>query len=436
LASTRYRLAAYSTLANVVSKGLSLIVLYASVPRTIGYLGPERFGIWMTLASLIGVLGFLDFGISNGLLNQIAYLAVKEAKPRLGRLIAHALILLTSIGLLLIVVLCLVGIYGHLELLFNITDPDNIKELTDALVTLAVLIGASLPIVGLQRVFWGLQRAFIAHLLSAIGSGVSVILLIVLSNRHAPVYALLMGTYGVQLVSALPLFAVLIKDRLIGRIDWIELRADARELLRTGGLFFALNIGAAVAWDADYLIISRVTGPQHVAVFAIAVRLFQLVSQPLAMINSPLWSAYADAIARNNYVFVRKTLFGAMSLTAMGALIGASVLLTFHDFIVREWVHDVVMVPTELLVAMAVWTLLQAVGNSFAMFLNGAKIVRPQVILVYLFCLVALPMKIYAASLSGAFGVVVASMLSYTLCVILPYSTVFRRTVSLRLVGR
>lgn len=433
--SSRYRLAAYSTLANVTSKGLSLFVLYASVPRTIGYLGPERFGIWMTLASLIGFLGFLDFGISNGLLNQVAYLAASDTRARLRRLIGHALLLLAGIGLVLVVLLSSVARYAPLELLFNVSNPGNAEELRDAAVTLAGLIGLSLPLVGLQRVFWGLQRAFVAHLFSAVGSAASVILLFVLSDRHAPVYALLLGTYGVQLLMALPLLGVLIKDRLIGAIDWAELRDDARELLRTGGLFFVLNIGAAVAWDGDYLILSRMAGPQHVAVFAIATRLFQLVSQPLAMINSPLWSAYADAIARGNYQFVRRTLGGAVALTGVGAAIGVSVLVLCHDLVVRVWIHNAVEVPTALLVAMAAWTVLQAIGNAFAMFMNGARIVRPQVFVVCLFCVAALPLKIFAADQAGALGVVVASMVSYILCVAIPYLTIFRRAWVMRLVG-
>ena len=433
--STRYKLAAYSTFANVVSKGLALFVLYASVPRTIDYLGPERFGIWMTLASLIGVLGFLDFGISNGLLNQVAYLAARDTRDRLRRLIGHALLLLTGIGLFLIVLLSCTARYAHLEFLFNITGPANIDELRSAAMTLAVLIGLSLPLVGLQRVFWGLQRAFISHLFSAVGSAASVILLFVLSDRHAPIYMLLLGTYGIQLLTALPLLAVLLKDRLIGKIDWVEFRGDARDLLRTGGLFFVLNVGAAVSWDGDYLIISRVAGPQHVAVFAIAARLFQLVSQPLAMVNSPLWSAYADAIARGSHRFVRKTLIGAVSLTGVGAMIGVSILVLFHTFIVREWVHNAVSMPTELLICMAAWTVLQAVGNAFGMFLNGARIVRPQVVVVCLYCLVGLPLKIFGADQAGALGVVTASMIGYVLCVVLPYLTIFRRAWTSRLLG-
>lgn len=434
--SPNYRLAAYSTLANVASKILSLFVLYASVPRTIDYLGPERFGIWMTLASFIGLLGFLDFGIGNGLLNQVAYLAASGTRGRLRRLIGHALLLLAGIGLSLVVLLSCIARYAHLEFLFNITDPVSVDELTKAAMTLAVLIGLSLPLVGLQRVFWGLQQAFVSHLFSAVGSGVSVILLFVLSNRHAPIYALLLGTYGVQLLMALPLLAVLFKDRLIGAIDWAELREDARELLRSGSLFFVLNLGAAVAWEGDYLILSRMAGAQHVAVFAIAVRLFQLVSQPLAMINSPLWSAYADAIARGNYQFVRKTLVGAISLTAAGAMVGVSVLVSFHDLIIRVWIHNAVDVPRDLLIAMAGWTVIQSTGNAFAMFMNGAKVVRPQVVVVCLFCIAALPLKILAAGRFGELGIVVVSLISYVVCVVVPYLTVFRRAWVLRVTGK
>jgi O-antigen/teichoic acid export membrane protein len=166
----RYRLAAYTTAANIVSKSLSLVVLYVSVPLTIHYLGTERFGIWMTLASLIGFLGFLDFGIGSSLLNQVAYSAAKEPRERLRRLITHGLLLLTGLGIVLMAFLLCAARFSRLEGLFNVSNNVDPNELRTAAYTLAILIGLSLPIVGLQRVLWGLQRAFVYHFLVAAGS--------------------------------------------------------------------------------------------------------------------------------------------------------------------------------------------------------------------------------------------------------------------------
>ena len=49
----RYRMAAWSVVANVLSKGMSLTVIVMSVSLTLPYLGAERFGVWMTISSFV-----------------------------------------------------------------------------------------------------------------------------------------------------------------------------------------------------------------------------------------------------------------------------------------------------------------------------------------------------------------------------------------------
>ena len=47
---------------------------------TINYLNPTRYGIWLTVSSIIGWIAFFDLGLANGFRNKFA-----EAKAQ-GRL--------------------------------------------------------------------------------------------------------------------------------------------------------------------------------------------------------------------------------------------------------------------------------------------------------------------------------------------------------------
>ena len=42
------------------------------VPLTINYLNPTKYGIWITLSSVIGWFSFFDIGLGNGLRNRFA----------------------------------------------------------------------------------------------------------------------------------------------------------------------------------------------------------------------------------------------------------------------------------------------------------------------------------------------------------------------------
>ena len=60
-----------ATLMKVVSVVASLLI----VPMTISYINPARYGIWLTLSSIIGWVNFFDLGLGNGFRNRLCLLA-------------------------------------------------------------------------------------------------------------------------------------------------------------------------------------------------------------------------------------------------------------------------------------------------------------------------------------------------------------------------
>src|ERR1035437_1553951 len=69
----RYRRAAATAIATFAAKGANMLVLLISVPLTVGYLGQERYGLWMTITSTLSVLSFADLGVGNGIGNAVAF---------------------------------------------------------------------------------------------------------------------------------------------------------------------------------------------------------------------------------------------------------------------------------------------------------------------------------------------------------------------------
>ena len=54
------------------------------VPLTIHYINPTRYGIWLTVSSIIGWVSFFDIGFGNGLRNKFAEALAKHTlTPRM-----------------------------------------------------------------------------------------------------------------------------------------------------------------------------------------------------------------------------------------------------------------------------------------------------------------------------------------------------------------
>jgi hypothetical protein len=69
----RYRRAGITASTSFLAKALTILIGFVSVPLTVHYLGAERYGVWLTISSLLTWLALTDFGIAgNALVNVIA----------------------------------------------------------------------------------------------------------------------------------------------------------------------------------------------------------------------------------------------------------------------------------------------------------------------------------------------------------------------------
>src|SRR5215471_17509807 len=69
----RYRRAGLTASTSYIAKALTVLMGFVSVPLTIGYLGAERYGVWLTISSLLMWVALTDFGLTgNALVNVLS----------------------------------------------------------------------------------------------------------------------------------------------------------------------------------------------------------------------------------------------------------------------------------------------------------------------------------------------------------------------------
>ena len=412
-----------------------MAVIVLSVRWTLPYLGQERFGAWMTIASFVGMLTFLDLGIGNALTNEVAKAAAGEDPSALTRVISGGLGILFLLGFAIGSILSVLAVNLPWVHIIKVTNPELLVEIGRALVVFSVLFGFNIFTSGLHRVFAGLQRSFEAHAVSAAGSIASLIALWSATRNASGIPVLLISTFGCQVIASFYLLTLLARRRLfrLSRID-LSISAETIVLLKVGGLFFILQVGTMVGWEADSLIIASTLGAAQVAVYSITQRLFQFVSQPLGMINAPLWGAYADAYARGDKTFIRRTLKRSMLLTAAGAVIGGGLLLAASPRLLKWWTLGAISVPLDFVTVFFIWTVCSTLGNAFAMMLNGCGVVREQVITVLLLTAMALPVKLIFLGLFGISGMVAGYTSLYLIIVLFIYGLVYKAKLSDKMV--
>ena len=423
----RYRRAAITSTANLLSRGLAMGVMILTVGLTLPYLGAERFGVWMTIAGFTGILSFLDLGVGNALTNKVAHAATLEDRHALSGLISGGLGFLFVVGVCVVLILILLTYLLPWEILIKVKDESLYIELQQVLLLFCILFGMQVVSNGFHRVFAGLQRAFESHLISAIGSGVSLICILMVANAKGGLLLLLASTFGIQVIVG---FFLIFMLRRMGYLDMKNLlekiKKTTPELLQTGSLFLILQIGVMISSGIDILLISSVLGAEQVAIFAVVQRLFQFSTQPLGILNAPLWSAYADADARREKKFIKKTLILSLKNTGIFATTAAVFLIIFGDIIISAWTNKAIQAPILLLIAYGVWAIFEAVGNALGVFLNGCGIIRPQVVNVIIFSVISIFVKFYALKYYGVEAMIFGLIFSYTLVTAIMYGYYFR----------
>src|ERR1700716_1769942 len=81
----------------LIARASSMLMTIVSVPLTLNYLGPERFGLWMTVTSVVSMLAFADFGIGSGLLTVVGEAAGRDDKVAIRRYVSSAFAILILI---------------------------------------------------------------------------------------------------------------------------------------------------------------------------------------------------------------------------------------------------------------------------------------------------------------------------------------------------
>ena len=395
-------------------------------------LGAERFGVWATFSSLVAMLSFLDLGVGNALINQIAHATANGNSSKITTVVMGGLGWLVTIGIIAALVLAGAGYLLPWRGLFKLSSPSIADEARAAALIFSFLFGLNIISGGLLKVLAGQQRSYESQLITLAGIIVSVPTTWIVARGDTRIGTLLFAGFGLQ--ALVSLLAVLVILRARGILDFSVIAASMRKqratVLSSGSLFLILQIGTMVGWGGDALLVASISGASDVASYAIAQRLFLFASQPVGVLNTTLWPAYADAFARADRRFLRDTFRRSFFLSLSIGTTLAVCLFLMGPFVVARWTMNAIPVPTILLGAFALWTSIEVGGTALGMYLNGVGIVRAQVLVVSIFCAIALPAKVWGLRHGGPAGLVLATSVSYVVTVVTLYGTVFRKAIT------
>jgi len=418
----RYRRAALSSLSQGASKALTILTMLISVPLTLHYLGTERYGLWMTISSVVLMMNFADLGMGLGLMNAVSEAHGRDDRQAAVTLVSSAFFMLAGMALFIITAFMVAYPYIPWSEVFNVKSGLAIREAGPATAAFLVCFAVNLPLGIVQRVQRGYQEGYLNSLWDSGGRVLALLALLLVIYIRGGLVWLVLALAGTPALGALGNGISLFCYRRPWLLPkWrLATTAGAGKIFRLGILFFVLQFAGALSYQSHNIILTQILGPAAVTQYAVPQRLFLLLPMILGFILEALWPACAEALSRQDISWVQKAFQRAVKLGVLLSLPITIIFIFWGPEIIRLWVGKAVSPSLLLLVGLGLWVIISAAYGPYAMLLNASNILRFQISCALIMNVVGLPLSIMLVYKIGIPGVVFGTIIAQILCVLVP----------------
>lgn len=398
--------------ASVFIKGGSLIVTILLVPLAVGYLDPVRYGIWLTLSSILSWSSFFDVGLGNGLRNKFAEAMAKNDFRTARVYVSTAYIILGAIVSALFVLILMVNPFLDWTRILN-APASLFFELRVLALWAAAFFLLKLLSSLITAILLADQKSAKSDFVNLVGNLLAIVVLYILARVSTG--SLLM--FGLCL-SIIPVLVGSIVTVLLFRghyknvspsFKYLEM-GHAKDLANVGIQFFVIQLSVLVIFASGNLIIAQLFGPAEVTPYNIAFRYFNVLTFVFGIIMTPFWSGFTDAYHRKDFVWIKATLRQLIIVWGIGVGV-VLVMLSVSGYIYSIWVGKDIKIPFIMSFVMALSVVIVTWNNIFTYFINGVGKIRLQLYASVFMAIVLVPLAVFFAQYAnmGPSGVMLAT---------------------------
>ena len=162
-------------------KVINIVVQFLLVPLLLDYLSPVKYGIWITVGSVINWFYFFDIGLGNGLRNKLAEALARDEKE-LGRIyVSTTYAALTIIVIILYLVFLIADKFINWQKVFN-SPVSFTNEINSLIIIVFTFFAVNFVVRLIGTVLNADQKSSINDLIYTIGNLLTLILIFILTK--------------------------------------------------------------------------------------------------------------------------------------------------------------------------------------------------------------------------------------------------------------
>jgi O-antigen/teichoic acid export membrane protein len=395
--------------ASFIIKGVSIVLGLVKIPILLTYLDSDKYGVWLTIASIIMWVQHFDLGLGHGLRNKFAEALAIGDKKRAKGLVSTAYISMTAIMLFLFIVLLPVVYVLDWNSILNV-DVISLSELRHTVAIVLLMFASRFVFQLITIILKADQRPAISDVFLPLASLISLVIVVVLK------YFVEDSLFWASAAIALPPVLVLIFGNIyFFKKDYSYCKPAVNEYNKTflkdiyslGLKFFVGQMLMIIMFQSSNLILIKIVNPEEVTIFNIAKTYFHLPLTFFMIILTPYWSAITEAYVKDEYEWIKRSMYQLKKIAVLfsGGLI---LMLLLSDFAFKIWIGDKIAIPFDLCIAFTIYNIIVLFLSPYNIFINGVGKLNLGLRIAVYKSITFLPVAIYFVKIYGAIGLVIA----------------------------
>lgn len=403
----RYRRASITASSSFVTKALNVVISFLSVPLTVHYLGAERYGVWLTISSLLTWMTMSDFGLAgNALINVLAEASGKDDREGAQHYSASAFWALTGVGILTGLVATATFRFIPWREVFQVSASMSTHELQLACALTLGFLVLNFPLSMQQSIYSAYQDGFLANIWGIAANSLALLALVTVSRSHGGLPQLVLALSGTRAAVGIANFFFLYR-----RYHWLKPSPSAvrwacvKRLFSLGSKYLVTQLASLGIYQSQPMIITQTMGPKYVVIFVVAYKIIALPMDLAYMATAPFISAFGEAKARMEWGWIKDAYMKANKASLMFGLPILAVLAVFAKPIIRIWAGPAAVPSTSLIVGLTLYTALGIALMTVGQLLVGLERVNALALSLALCALTIIGSSIVVAPYWGLTGI-------------------------------
>lgn len=412
--NTRSVKAVKNIVSSFVIKSVSVVINLALVPLTINYLSPTKYGVWLTISSMLGWISFFDIGLGHGLRNKLAEALAKGETDKAKSYVSTAYFSISLLCCLLFAIFVVLNQFINWNSILHVP-----KEIDENLKAIALILFSMFSIQFILQLINSIllsdqqpARVSLYNMLSNLFVLLAITLLIKFTKESLFHIAFVFSIIPVVVLAIVNIYYFRNNFKhfspSLKKIDFHVLK----DVLGLGVKFFVIQISVLIFFQTSNFLICRYFSPELVTPYNIAFRYFGIITMVFSIITAPYWSAYTEAYVKQDFEWISNSLKQLFRMWLVLVFV-AILMLVFSNYAYHLWVGDKIQIDFKISLFMMLYTIIISFGNIYIMVLNGIGKIRIQMMVNVIGMLLFIPLSYYLAVVlkTGIVGIIIATII-------------------------